>query len=111
MTELEHITAEEAISAGGGESILLDVREQHEWDAGHAPHAQSLPMSQLESRVGELSQDATLLVICRSGQRSLRVATALSEAGYHVVNVLGGMLAWQEAGGELVAEGGEPPRV
>jgi rhodanese-related sulfurtransferase len=68
-------------------------------------------MSQLESRLFELPQEATLLVICRSGQRSLRVATALVDAGYDAVNVLGGMLEWQQAGGDLVAEGGEPPRV
>jgi rhodanese-related sulfurtransferase len=51
------------------------------------------------------------LVICHSGQRSQRVATALVDAGKDAINVIGGMLAWQQAGGDVVAEGSEPPRV
>ncbi len=110
-TELEHVSADEAIEMATGECILLDVRETWEFDAGHAPMAQNLPMSQLEERLGEIPDDTTLLVICHSGQRSQRVATALVDAGKDAINVIGGMLAWQQAGGDLVAEGSEPPRV
>jgi rhodanese-related sulfurtransferase len=107
----EQVTAGEAISLADGGTLLLDVREQDEWDRGHAPQATLIPMSQLTERVGELPDDAPILVICHSGVRSLRVTEALSAAGYTVVNVLGGMTAWQSAGGELVAEGSETPRV
>lgn len=92
-------------------TVLVDVRERHEWDRGHSPVALLLPMSELEARIDELPQDRLLLVVCHSGQRSLRVSTALARIGYDAVSVTGGMIAWQLAGGEIVAEGQAPPRV
>jgi rhodanese-related sulfurtransferase len=52
-----------------------------------------------------------VLVVCRAGGRSLRAAEALIGAGFDAVNVSGGMLAWSQAGGELVAEAAGVPRV
>ena len=49
---------------------LLDVREQDEWDAGHAPDALHIPMSELAGRLEELPNDQDVYVICRSGNRS-----------------------------------------
>ena len=120
--EVEHVSAAEAAdlvsgsSASAGSIVLLDVREQWEWDAGHAPQAVHLPMSQLEERHGELDLEATLLIVCHSGQRSLSVTDALTRAGYNAVNVDGGMLAWHAAGAPVVAAdagtaGSEQPRV
>lgn len=109
--ELEHVSAAEAVELAAGESILVDVREPGEWNLGHAPEAINLPMSQLEQRHSELSGDATLLVVCHTGQRSLRVTNALTRAGYHAVNVDGGMVAWRAAGGAVVSDGPEEPRV
>jgi rhodanese-related sulfurtransferase len=111
VPNVEHVSAEEAITLAQGESILVDVREGWEWDLGHAPEAINLPMSQLEERHAELPMDATLLVVCHSGQRSLSVTDALARAGYNALNVDGGMIAWQLAGGAVVAEGTETPRV
>ena len=111
IPDVEHVSAEEAISLASGESILVDVREPWEWELGHAPQAINLPMSQLEQRHEELPVDATLLIVCHSGQRSLGVTDALARAGYTAVNVDGGMIAWQLAGGEVVADGSQPPRV
>jgi rhodanese-related sulfurtransferase len=99
---IEHVSATEAISLSKGTSVLLDVREQDEWDAGHAPQAQSLPMSQLTERLSELPVDTDILVICHSGGRSQRVTRALVDAGYPAIDVSGGMLAWAAAGGEVV---------
>jgi rhodanese-related sulfurtransferase len=107
--EFEQVTAAEAISLSAGDSVLLDIREQYEWDAVHAPNAQHLPMSELEARAGELPIDATLLVICHSGQRSTLVTEALVAAGYDAVNVAGGMLGWELAGGDVVRPGSESP--
>jgi len=100
----EMVTAAEAIIDEDG--WLLDVREQHEWDAGHAPEAHHIPMSQLTERQGELP-DGRILVVCLSGGRSERVTQALEGAGYRAINITGGMIAWQAAGGAVVtADGG-----
>lgn len=103
--ELSAVTATEAIEATWGEHWLLDVREQWEWDAGHAPTARLLPMSAIEHRLDEIPTDRRVLVVCQSGKRSGRVVATLSRAGYDVSNVSGGMLAWQAAGGEIVVAG------
>ena len=99
---LEHVTADEARELSNTGTLLIDVREQWEWDAGHAPNAVHIPMSVFGEHVDELPEDAPVLVICHSGARSLSVATALSEAGFHPVNVLGGMTAWEQSGGPVV---------
>lgn len=103
--------ADAVAEAGAGRAVLLDVRETHEWDLGHSPLATLIPMSQLQLRIDELPIGRRLLVVCHSGQRSARVQQALVEIGYDAVNVAGGMIAWQQAGGEIVAEGPGPARV
>jgi rhodanese-related sulfurtransferase len=93
-------------------AVLVDVREQNEWAAGRAPHARHIPLGQLEARMTrELSASATILTICRSGGRSARAASQLRRAGYTVIDVKGGMNAWQAAGLPIVASGGRIGRV
>jgi rhodanese-related sulfurtransferase len=108
---IPQIPAAEAISLVAAGTPLLDVREQHEWDAGHASAAQFIPMSAIESRAGEVPVDRRVLVVCRTGQRSARVTDALIRAGYDAVNVEGGMVAWRDAGGDMVSAGPDAPRV
>jgi rhodanese-related sulfurtransferase len=107
----EHVSAEEAIGLAAGDSVLVDVRETWEWEKGHAAEAISLPMSELQTRVGELDKDATLLIICHSGQRSMSVTDWLDDAGYSAINVDGGMIAWHAAGGSVVSQNSDDPRV
>ena len=90
---------------------LLDVREDGEWTAGHAPGAMHMPMGQVAARAGEIPHDQTVYVICRSGGRSGRVASALAGAGWQAVNVAGGMQDWAAAGRPMVAESGAAPFV
>ena len=90
------------------DTVLLDVREQDEWDAGHAPQAQHIPMSELAGRLEELPADAEVLVICRSGGRSARVTAYLNANGWDARNVDGGMQSWHAAGRDLAADDGEP---
>lgn len=93
-------------------AVLLDVREQTEWSAGRAPRARHIPLGQLDARMArELSTSATILTVCRSGARSARAARQLRRAGYTVIDVKGGMNAWQAAGLPVVASGGRPGRV
>ncbi|MFJ9539098.1 rhodanese-like domain-containing protein [Streptomyces sp. NPDC101225] len=96
-------------AAGGGDAVLLDVREPYEWQAGHAPRAVHLPLSALAAGAGlpARAQARPLVVICRSGNRSRRAAELLVTRGAQAVDVIGGMRDWAEAGLPVVdARGG-----
>jgi len=94
------------------DALVLDVREQDEWDAGHAPHAVHIPLSQLAERVGDLPQvTGTLPVTCKAGGRSAQAVQWLAQQGYDVANVDGGMMSWAAASKPMVAESGSEPRV
>ena len=89
---------------------VLDVREQIEWDHGHIAGALHVPLMDLPERLLEVSTVQTL-VVCKVGGRSGQAAGYLSEQGYDVVNLEGGMLDWEEAGRPMVSETGRPPQV
>ncbi|MGA5215242.1 rhodanese-like domain-containing protein [Streptomyces cinereoruber] len=99
---LGRITADQAATRTrpDGDAVLLDVREQHEWDSGHAPHAIHLPMTALTSGTAlpAGAQRQPLVIICRSGSRSLHAMALLSSRGIDAVDVIGGMRAWAAAG-------------
>ena len=90
--------------AGG--AVLLDVRDKHEWQAGHAPKARHIPLSQLPNRLGELSAAPMIITVCRSGMRSAQAARLLAGHGRPVVNLSGGMHAWARAGLPVTAKSG-----
>ncbi|MCO5998575.1 rhodanese-like domain-containing protein [Actinoallomurus rhizosphaericola] len=91
------------------DAFLLDVRELDEWQAGHAPRAVHIPLSQLGARASEVPTGEDIFVICRSGARSASVVAAFNNAGWKTQNVQGGMNAWAAAGRPMVSEsGGEP---
>ena len=92
-------------------AILLDVREDTEWRAGHAPKARHIPLGRLPARLRDVPANRTVITVCRSGRRSARAAALLARDGRHVVNLTGGMHAWARAGLPLVASGGAPGRV
>jgi rhodanese-related sulfurtransferase len=93
------------------DGVLLDVREDDEWTAGHAPQAVHVPMGEVPQRIGEIPDGATVHVVCRSGGRSARVTAYLNQGGRQAVNVDGGMHAWAAAGRPMVAGSGRPPQV
>ena len=95
------IAAELAVDLVRGGTPLIDVREQREWDAGHAPDAHLIPLGELDSRLSELPRDTEILIICHSGVRSERATRALRGADFVAVSVSGGMVAWESAGGEV----------
>jgi rhodanese-related sulfurtransferase len=88
----------------GPSVVLLDVREDDEWQRGHAAGAQHIPMGEVPARIAEIDPDAQLFVICHVGGRSLRVAQYLQRNGYEPVNVSGGMLAWAGAARGVVTD-------
>jgi rhodanese-related sulfurtransferase len=82
-------------------ALLIDVREPDEYAQGHAPGSTLIPLGQLEQRLGELkgAKDKTVVLICRSGNRSGTAQRILEKAGFSkTVNVAGGMNAWTKAG-------------
>ena len=79
--------------------MILDVREQDEWDAGHIPGAVFMPMGQVPDRLSEIPKDKTVIVQCRSGNRSSQVTDFLVQQGFtNVHNMAGGIKAWESAG-------------
>lgn len=78
--------------------FVLDVREDHEFRAGHIAGAMLLPLGQLSARLDDLPRDREILVACRSGSRSGRAARLLHSAGFHAVNLSDGMIGWQMKG-------------
>jgi rhodanese-related sulfurtransferase/glyoxylase-like metal-dependent hydrolase (beta-lactamase superfamily II) len=92
-------------------AVMLDVREPDEWEAGHAPVASFIPMSQVEARLSELEPSAKTVVVCRSGGRSAAIAQVLTAHGYDAVNLAGGMRAWAAAGLPILTGAGEVGRV
>jgi rhodanese-related sulfurtransferase len=90
---------------------LLDVREDDEWAAGHAPGARHIPLGQVGARATEIPQGEAIYVICRSGGRSARAAQALVGAGWEAINVAGGMQDWAAAGRPMVTDSGAEPFV
>lgn len=104
--EVSAARARELVDAGA--AWLLDVREDHEWESGHAPAAHHIPMGELGLRQHELPEDEQILVICAVGGRSRMVTDALLQADYPAANVAGGMLAWQASGGPVSDPGGPP---
>jgi len=77
--------------------VILDVRERHEWKAGHAPGSKNIPLSSLDKRTAELVLTRRYIAVCRSGSRSRRATVQLRRAGFDVVNLKGGMSSWKRA--------------
>ena len=109
VDEVSAARARELLEAGS--TWLLDVREDYEWQAGHAPGAHHIPLAELEARQGELPETEQILVICHTGGRSRFATDALIRADYAAANVTGGMDAWQASGGPVVKPDGTPGAV
>ena len=94
----QQITQEEAKEMmDAQEVILLDVREQDEYDSGHIPGAVLLPVGTIdEDTAAEVipGKDSTVLVYCRSGNRSKTASAALAELGYTAIYEFGGINTW-----------------
>ncbi len=108
VTDIDPAEADRLVGAG---ALLLDVREDDEWAAGHAPAAVHVPMGQVADRIGELPTDRTIVCMCRVGGRSQSVAVHLAGSGFDVRNVAGGMQAWAAQDLPVVDDAGAAGRV
>ncbi|MFI5756015.1 rhodanese-like domain-containing protein [Streptomyces sp. NPDC051569] len=99
------------VAAVPADGLVLDVRENDEWAAGHVEGALHVPMSDFVARFGEVTEAADgrkAYVVCRVGGRSAQVTQYLVQQGMDAVNVDGGMLAWDGAGRPMVTDNGSP---
>ncbi|MDX1614174.1 MAG: rhodanese-like domain-containing protein [Candidatus Promineifilaceae bacterium] len=81
------------------EVFLLDVREQWEYDEAHIPGVYLLPMNEVPARLNEIPTDQTVIVTCRTGNRSGQVTNYLRNQGFsNVHNMAGGIVDWQAEG-------------
>jgi rhodanese-related sulfurtransferase len=81
---------------------LIDVRDRDEWEHGHIGGAVHLPLSTVPQHVDAFRGDGPTYVICKVGARSMRACDHLAGFGIEVVNVAGGMLAWERSGRAIV---------
>ncbi|WP_112180593.1 MULTISPECIES: rhodanese-like domain-containing protein [Paraliobacillus] len=93
---MKEITAEElANKIADKEKVnLIDVREEFEVEEGKIPQAKHIALGEVEERMDELDKNKHYYLICRSGARSGNAGQFLTEKGYDVTNMTGGMLAW-----------------
>ena len=102
IDEIDPGTAAELLDASG--AVLLDVREDHEWAAGHAPGAVHLRLAEVIT--GGFAPGKPVVAVCRSGMRSRKAASSLASSGVRVYNLSGGMNAWRAAGRPVVRDDG-----
>lgn len=111
--ETREISREEAQKLVEAGAQLIDVRADHEWEAGRIVGATHLPLAELAERTGELDPDRPVVLYCRGGTRSTMATDALADAGFEAAKLSEGIVGWDEADLPLepddgyVAESGE----
>jgi rhodanese-related sulfurtransferase len=100
----QEVSCDELETAIAENAFVLDVREDWEFEAGHAPTAHHIPLNSVPERLEELPKEQQIFIICKSGGRSMRAADYLLAQGFDVVSVAGGTDGWVEAGKEVSFE-------
>ncbi len=91
--------AEELKQGADDRLLLVDVREQWEWDAGRLPGSVHIPLGALPARAGEIPADVTPVFICAAGARSMRACQFLATQGRDAINLAGGVSTWSSVFG------------
>jgi len=104
--EVREVSREEARKLVEEGAQLVDVRADHEWEAGRISGATHLPLPQLPERLDEIDKDRPVVLYCRGGNRSSMATAALTEAGYDAVKLTEGIVGWSEEDLPLEPEGG-----
>ena len=108
MVGLRTVNVAEALELVASGALLLDVREDNEWQAGRARDAVHVALGGLADHVEDFATDQLIVCVCRSGVRSKRASLFLLEQGLDAANLEGGMLAWASEGHDLVGDLGDP---
>ncbi len=103
---MKEVTRDEARKLVEDGAQLVDVRAEHEWEAGRIEGATHVPLAELAERTGELDKDRAVVLYCRGGNRSTMAAEALEAAGYEAAKMSEGIVGWAEAGLPLAPDGG-----
>ncbi|WP_147534164.1 rhodanese-like domain-containing protein [Bacillus marasmi] len=97
-TSVSNISTDEMaakMNQNDGNMVFIDVREPDEFAAGHVPGIVNLPLSELSEETADFPKDSEIVIICRSGNRSLQAAEKLQGYGFtNLINVQGGMNDW-----------------
>lgn len=100
FNRFENVSAQLAVTRmNTDDTIVVDVREPHEYVKGHIEGAMNIPLAKLDEQIASLEQykAKTLLVVCQSGSRSIPACKTLSKAGFDkVINLDGGMQSWED---------------
>jgi rhodanese-related sulfurtransferase len=111
--EIREVSREEAQKLLDDGAQLIDVRSDHEWEAGRIGGAKHIPLPELAERTGEIDKGRPVVVYCRGGNRSSMATQALADAGYEAAKLSEGIVGWSEAelplepADGVVAESGE----
>jgi rhodanese-related sulfurtransferase len=95
-TEAREVSREEARRMLDQGAQLIDVRADHEWEAGRIAGATHVPLPELPQRTGEIDQNRPVVVYCRGGNRSSMATAALNDAGYEAVKLSEGIVGWEK---------------
>lgn len=104
--EPKEISRDEARQLIEGGAQLVDVRAEHEWEAGRIAGAAHIPLPELAERTGEIDPERPVVLYCRGGTRSTMATDALAAAGFDAAKLSEGIVGWAEAGLPVEPEGG-----
>jgi rhodanese-related sulfurtransferase len=103
VIEISPAQAQAALDSGDAQ--LVDVREDHEYAAGHIAAARHVELQELPSQAGTLDRERPVIFQCRVGSRSLMAAQAFREAGFEAYSMAGGLVQWAGEGRPLAPDG------
>jgi rhodanese-related sulfurtransferase len=103
-TDITPQRASELVDSG---AVVIDVRRDYEFDAGHIAGARHVEMNDLTANAESIPRDRAVVFCCRSGNRSGMAAAAFREAGFDAYHVEGGLQEWVDQGLELEPPDGE----
>lgn len=98
MMAIREISVAELADLMAAGATVYDVRETHEWEEVRAPGTILIPLGTVPDNIDAFPTEGDVLIICRSGGRSMRACEFLAEHGRSTVNIAGGTLAWVDAG-------------
>lgn len=104
--EPREVSRGEAKKMIGEGAQLIDVRADHEWEAGRIAGATHIALPEIPQRIGEIDRDRPVVVYCRGGNRSSMATAALDDAGFDAVKLSEGIVGWSEDDLPLEPDGG-----